>query len=225
MDLRIWYEVILPLLEVLGTALICITTPQERFNFFSDVLALRNAKGQPLLRQLRISQSCKACSNAGTASTCMHPAANRPQWKPDQHLNKVSALYGANRGHFEREIMGMISSDDNAVFRPEKLDRWFKKRQPYIEPHEFIDTVYMCFDPNGGFSADSASSAGSAAAIVSCFLQAGNMVVSTRMLSASSISSARLLMRASVGGSSADSMRSASPCFSTAPCNRPAATM
>ena len=36
MDTKVFYEVIVPLLEVENTALICISTPQDSMNFYSE---------------------------------------------------------------------------------------------------------------------------------------------------------------------------------------------
>lgn len=46
MDLGVFYEVILPLMEVEGTALICISTPQGSFNFYSELTEIRDDKGK-----------------------------------------------------------------------------------------------------------------------------------------------------------------------------------
>lgn len=54
MDLRIWYQVIVPLMEVIGTATICITTPQSRYNFFSEMLLLRDERNKLVFNSVRV---------------------------------------------------------------------------------------------------------------------------------------------------------------------------
>lgn len=46
MDLAVFYEVIVPLMEVEGTATICISTPLDEFNFYSELTELRDDKGR-----------------------------------------------------------------------------------------------------------------------------------------------------------------------------------
>lgn len=48
MDLGVFYEVIVPLLEM-EAALICISTPLGTFNFYSELTDLKDDKGYHLL--------------------------------------------------------------------------------------------------------------------------------------------------------------------------------
>lgn len=46
MDLGVFYEVIVPLMEVENTATICISTPLGSFNFYSELTQIRDDKGR-----------------------------------------------------------------------------------------------------------------------------------------------------------------------------------
>ena len=46
MDLGVFYEVIVPLMEVKGTATICISTPLGSWNFYSELTEVRDEKGR-----------------------------------------------------------------------------------------------------------------------------------------------------------------------------------
>ena len=46
MDLGVFYDVIVPLMEVEGTATICISTPLDEFNFYSALTDLKDEKGR-----------------------------------------------------------------------------------------------------------------------------------------------------------------------------------
>lgn len=46
MDTKVFYEVIVPLLEVENTALICISTPQDSMNFYSEMFTLKTPDGK-----------------------------------------------------------------------------------------------------------------------------------------------------------------------------------
>ena len=46
MDLGVFYEVVVPLMEVKGTATIAISTPLGAWNFYSELTELRDANGK-----------------------------------------------------------------------------------------------------------------------------------------------------------------------------------
>ena len=65
-----FYQVIVPLLGVSNTALLGITTPQDRFNYFSLLINLKDAHGNDLFYVIKIGLVCQACEKTGTA--CPH---------------------------------------------------------------------------------------------------------------------------------------------------------
>ena len=44
-DPQLFFEVVLPLLQVRGTALIAISTPRKDYNFFGEMVAMKRADG------------------------------------------------------------------------------------------------------------------------------------------------------------------------------------
>ena len=51
MDTAVFYEVVVPLLELDKTALICISTILDSFNFYSKLLELKDENGDPFFVQ------------------------------------------------------------------------------------------------------------------------------------------------------------------------------
>ncbi len=62
MDIAIFHEVIVPLLEMDSTALICISTPQDRQNYYSVMFDMKDPKsGEPLFNTIELSLVCDQC--------------------------------------------------------------------------------------------------------------------------------------------------------------------
>jgi len=98
MDLGVFYEVVVPLMEVKGTATIAISTPLGAWNFYSELTELRDANGKRVFNVKHID------------------AGKRPVWKPEETLSKVKAIYGNRKTLLEREILGKISDAVNTAF-------------------------------------------------------------------------------------------------------------
>ena len=159
MDLGVFYEVIVPLMEVEGTATICISTPLGRNNYYSMLTEVRDDKGKLVFNVRHI--------KGGTP----------PSWKPDEARSRVQAIYGNRSTLFKREIMGEVADDaESMAFSPQKLDKFFEK-SPMQAPYEINDNiVYVAIDPNGGASASDGP--GSDTGIISFVVSQGRVVVS-----------------------------------------------
>lgn len=104
MDLGVFYEVIVPLMEVEGTATICISTPLDQFNFYSELTDLKDNKGRHVFNVRHI---------MGTVAV---------PWKSAEGRSRVQAIYGNCSMLFQREIMGNIVGDgENLAFNSDKL--------------------------------------------------------------------------------------------------------
>jgi len=163
MDLGVFYEVIVPLMEVEGTATICISTPLGSFNFYSELTRITDDKGKPIFK-------------------VRHITGNKPPpWKEESARSKVEAIYGNRTTLKKREIYGEIADDgENMAFDLEKIKR-FMDKPPLTSPYRINDNIiYVSVDPNGGASATNAP--GSDTAIVSFCISEGRVVVSCFVL-------------------------------------------
>lgn len=71
MDKIVFFEVLVPLMEIAGTATICISTPLGSGNFYSELTRLVDDKGRPIFNVKHIGKEM------------------RPPWKPLHTYNKV----------------------------------------------------------------------------------------------------------------------------------------
>lgn len=105
MDRQVFFEVLVPLMEVKGTATICISTPLGSSNFYSELTRVQDERGRPIFNVLQIGHSM------------------RPEWKPLETYATARAIFGANVALRKRELDGEIFDAEGAVF---------KKVRPYL---------------------------------------------------------------------------------------------
>lgn len=173
MDLGVFYEVVLPLLMVHGTAMIGISTPLSSFNFYSELTDLKDNNGRNVFNVVRAGMACDACRENGELQ-CPHSSSDAP-WKSEERRATARAFYGPDKATLaKRELDGIVADDISLAFVTEHL-RMFFKRPLTAEPHQPVSTVYMALDPNGGASA--AGGSGSDTAIVTIFYDGANIVV------------------------------------------------
>ena len=173
MDLGVFYEVIVPLMEMKNAATICISTPVSTWNFYTELTELRDERGELLFNVIKVGMVCDRCAGTENESDCTHPTSDRPEWKTETS-EKVRAIYGHRKTLLMREVMGRVADDENGAFEVRDLKALFR-RPSEPEPHNGVDVIYVAVDPNGGASGEGGT--GSESAIVSFYYNGANVVV------------------------------------------------
>jgi len=173
MDLGVFYEVIVPLMEMRGAATICISTPVSTWNFYTELTELRDDRGELLFNTIKVGMVCDRCAGTEHESECTHPTSDRPEWKTETS-EKVRAIYGHRKTLLMREVMGRVADDENMAFEVRDLKAFFK-RADEPEPHNPVDCIFVSVDPNGGASSEGGT--GSQSALVSFYYNGANIVV------------------------------------------------
>jgi hypothetical protein len=148
MALDVFFEVIVPLLEMDTTALIAISTPLDGMNFYSEMFDLKGGDGLPLFNQLKIGMSCEKCQKLGKAAECTHMASVVPPWKSAAKFDMVKAIYGDRKDILARESMGQITNDAASVFSQGMVEKLLAKQQWQMQND--APYVFLGVDPNGG---------------------------------------------------------------------------
>lgn len=73
MDKQVFFTVVVPLLGVKHTAVLAISTPDDEFNYYTQLLELG------LFRCIKIGLTCDACEALGLP--CTHRIKRLPHWK------------------------------------------------------------------------------------------------------------------------------------------------
>lgn len=180
MDLGVFYEVIVPLMEMEDTATICISTPNGSFNFYSELLELRDDRGDLLFNVIKVGTVCHRCLGTDREKNCNHPTGDKPDWKLESS-EKMRAIYGDRTTLFMREVTGNIADAENLAFEVRDLKAFFA-RKPQADPHTMVSKVFVALDPNGGSAKEGGT--GSQSAVVSFFYDGMNVVVRSLTMAA-----------------------------------------
>lgn len=167
MDLKMFNEVIVPLLELETTALICISTPQESTNFYSLMFEMKDPGGAPLFNQQKIEMVCEDCKKGPNPQDCTHMKHLLPRWKSSGKQDMVRQIYGDNATDMLRESMGVTTNDQCSVFHQKWVEA-FKARPPYA----FVNRpkyIFIGCDPNGGGESEMC--------VWSCSMESGQYIV------------------------------------------------
>lgn len=167
MPIKMFHEVIVPLLELETTALICISTPQDSSNFYSMMFEMVDAAGEKLFNQIQVSMVCDDCKLGPHPEKCTHMKHLLPKWKSGGKQDMVRQIYGDNAKDMLRESMGVTTNDNCALFQDEWIKQ-FTDRSLYA-PGSTPRVVFVACDPNGGGS--------SQMAIVSLFQDQNNFAI------------------------------------------------
>ena len=148
-----------------ATALICISTPQDNLNFYSEMFTMLGPDNKPLFRSIQVGLACAACIKAGKADACTHNEGEIPPWKSRQSFDMVRSLYGDRTDLLLRESVGAVTEDNSSLFPLHWVDHCMASSVGVSNPRHII----VACDPNGGGD--------SHMAIVSCTFLNGQLVI------------------------------------------------
>lgn len=164
MALSVFYKVVLPILEVLYTVLIMISTLVDAWNFFSRILetAMQQMReGRPQIVAFQQKLICDRCMAQKEGDTnCTHCDDDVPPWKRGATRDLVRIIMGDGQEDvFKRESMGVVAGALNTVWhidsvRPLLTNPWYDRSEEVGPQH-----LYVAFDPNGGGLSHSAITA------------------------------------------------------------------
>lgn len=147
----LFYEVIVPLLGVDGTAVLAISTPdKDDDNYYSMLMDMKDPDDpeESLFRTIPIGLSCDECIAAGKASSCKHKEDLAPPWKGADRQRKIEKIMEGNPELHSRENLGNRHNDTMYMFRGRCLNDFARRPPMYMGGG--CDVVYCAIDPSGG---------------------------------------------------------------------------
>ena len=153
------------LTEMDATALICISTPQDNLNFYSEMFTMKGPDGKELFRSIQVGLACAACLAAGKGDSCTHNEDEIPPWKSREKFDMIKSLYGDRKDLLLRESVGAITEDQSSLFPSHWVDYMFNNTSAL--PASAVRHIIVACDPNGGGD--------SHMAIVSCAFVRGTL--------------------------------------------------
>jgi hypothetical protein len=141
-----FYEVVVPLMSVSGTAVIGITTPNSGHNYFNELIALKDQYGRPLFLVLQFGQVCAACAKSG--ANCKHLLDSNPSWKPRERMAKVDAIMATNPQLRDQETRGVPASMNTILTEEQVKEYRARPRFRFLEGSPPV--LFTAIDPFGG---------------------------------------------------------------------------
>lgn len=159
MPLAVFYEVVVPLLEVKGTSCTMISSPVDKYNFYSRFINLKDDDGENLFYVYHLDLQCDVCKEINFRE-CPHSENRIPPWKSKDRHEMVKHIYmDYNEQLLDQESRGIVTGGKGGAFHERDLEA-FEKR-PLFNPDPCFRNrrpqyiVTFC-DPNGSGGSDSA---------------------------------------------------------------------
>ncbi len=143
-----FYQVVVPLLGMDRTSLICISTPVNKNNFYSELFTLPDANGNRLFNTYDAKLVCARCEDKEIRGmACRHRIHAIPEWKSADKMEMNAAIYGNQKQTlFQTEELGLNIEDCKLAFQKNWLEAW-KKRETVVHRDQPAFILISC-DPN-----------------------------------------------------------------------------
>jgi len=147
-DLRLFYEVIMPILEMTNAVMIMISTPVNTFNFFSKLLDLKDEAGNYLFLRYTVDLVCKRCRSGPSPERCRHMVHMLPRWKSEDKMKLAEMIMRDETTTLLRESRGLISDDTSSYFEKADVDYLIHSPMWTPRPNEQPRYILVTIDPN-----------------------------------------------------------------------------
>ena len=148
-DLRLFYEVVLPLIEMSNSVMIMISTPVNTFNFFSKLLTLKDPRGNPMFLTYSVDLVCARCRAGDAPEKCRHLSHMLPRWKSEEKMSLAEMIMqGEEVTTLLRESRGLVIDDETSYFDREDIEELVRRAPWTPRPDERPRYVVVAIDPN-----------------------------------------------------------------------------
>lgn len=150
-SLAMWMEVVAPLMELALVALIAISSPLGRGNYFSQLTESESAlTGKRLFTVFHARGACSACIDTlDDPSHCPHVSLPQPPWKSAAQREVAKAFY-LDKATYARESLGVVTDHGANVFNRDSISQFMSADLVDLPPPgSHGDIVYVSVDPCG----------------------------------------------------------------------------
>lgn len=158
MELAVFNQVVLPLVEMRNSLLVCISTPLGPDNFYSALMDLQDPEtGEYVFYRIRVISLCEECQKK-SADFCPHLGpVDVPEWKAsstDKKARHVQLMYGTDTEARMLETKGLAVASSTSALDRSNLHTLFNESPRAgireLDNHIGPSNVLVCCDPNGG---------------------------------------------------------------------------
>jgi hypothetical protein len=147
----LFFDVLLPMLQVKLTAFFGLSSPEGSQNFFSKLIQLK-VDGQPFFKNIDcqlICADCRKLERPEEQMMCNH-VKQTAHWLSAPKAERFKQVYLLNPARALKELMGIISDDFIPCFPKEQIEKMFSL--PPIVTKSVPEYVFVCTDPSAGRS-------------------------------------------------------------------------
>jgi len=151
MDIQLLYKVVLPTLARSGVAFIGISTLDDPFSFWTQMIDLKDDDGRPVFKTIRYTLVCDDCIKKGIETTCKHKMGDLPYWQDESQHNKLEKIMQDRAEAFLTETKGLLSNPNiRPAFIKKDIEFWMKRLSiSNIKPRA---SIFVSIDPAAGGS-------------------------------------------------------------------------
>ncbi len=137
-DQNIFNKIVAPLIGMDNTAVLAISTPDDEFNYYSELAE------SEIFKVLYMGKECALCDSVGVL--CIHKKLKVPDWKTDERIKKLDKFI-KDKALLERENQGRITSNKQFMFK-----QWV---EPFVGRPSFVfrnpvQVIHVAIDPAAG---------------------------------------------------------------------------
>lgn len=147
-DLRLFYEVVMPLLEMARSVMIMISTPVNTFNFFSKLLELKDDDGNPVFLSYSVDLVCKRCRVGDHPERCRHMVHMLPRWKSEDKMKTAEIIMQDEVTTLLRESRGLVTDDALGYFAKDEIEAMIQSSPWSPRLDEYPRWMVIAIDPN-----------------------------------------------------------------------------
>jgi hypothetical protein len=145
---ELFYQTILPILQMKNTALIALSSPGDSDNYMSRLIEAKDGADA----WFKVVQAVMVCSECRKLSRekqlmCQH-VPHTAHWLSKRKFERLKLLYKDAPGTGLREYAGMVVSDHAPCFNPDHI-AMFAEGQ-HVVTQSAPDFIYVAADPSGG---------------------------------------------------------------------------
>lgn len=172
-SLDLFYETIVPILELTNTALLAISTPLDEFNYYSELFLKKDENGEDFFKTIKAGRICDDCGRLpyDIMIKCDH-VPDGAHWKSVHKKRRLAALFEGDEARGLRELGGIMASDHTPCFQKKDIATLFDNERYTLQAPP--EAIYVTIDPNGGGASDFGMAAG-------CFVD-GRLIVRNQCL-------------------------------------------
>jgi len=143
-------DIIMPLFETRSACLLCISSPQDRDNEYSQMINAKDPDtGQPYFLTYQPKLACDRCMETEHPENCIHTTIY-PPWKSRDKQEIVKFIMKGKMKKFQQESLGLITEPDGAIVSRKVSDAFKAKLDKPYQLDTLCRVILITCDPNAG---------------------------------------------------------------------------